>query len=52
MEMAKRLDSGELKQFCIELTGIDDSKVSHDFAGTVLESRASPCAGERGLKEQ
>jgi len=55
-EMAKRLDSGELQQFCIELTGIDDPKVSHDFADTVLESRASPYAeskhGEKGLKEQ
>jgi hypothetical protein len=44
MEMAKRLDSGELKQFCIELTGIDDSKLSHDFADTVLERQGSPYA--------
>lgn len=43
-EMASRLDSGELKQFCIELTGIDDSRVSQNFSSTVLESRGSPYA--------
>jgi len=46
-EIAKRLDNGELKQFCIELTGIDDTKMSHDFASTVLESRVSPYAESR-----
>jgi len=46
-EIAKRLDSGELRQFCIELRGIDDIKMSHDFASTNLESGASPYSESR-----
>lgn len=35
-EMGRLLDSGELKQFCVELTSVTDTRVSYEFAAEVL----------------
>ncbi|KAF8913721.1 hypothetical protein CPB84DRAFT_1819771 [Gymnopilus junonius] len=31
-EMGRLLDSGELKQFCVELTSVTDARISYEFA--------------------
>lgn len=41
-EIARLLDSGELVQFCVELTAVADTSVSQDFSRDVLGYRTSP----------
>jgi len=34
--ISKLVEAGELKQFCVELTRVEDTKVSVDFARNIL----------------
>ncbi|KAF9568937.1 hypothetical protein CPC08DRAFT_624453 [Agrocybe pediades] len=45
VEMGRLLDSGELQQFCVELTGIQDD-TSLDFASNKLGRRSTGQLGE------
>lgn len=53
-EIERLLDSGELVQFCVELTAVADTSVSQDFSRGMLGYRTPPHRHERrvdGVKE-
>ena len=39
--MGRLLDSGELKQFCVELTAVADASITYNFAARILGRQSS-----------